>query len=102
MSEPVKSLKKRKIGDSKSHSAAQPIVSSKSDTSASTSVTTAVVKKAKKPSRLWEDAQPKLSEPVLQTIRDLGFVKMTPVQAATIPLFMTNKDVAVQVCGVQY
>ena len=28
----------------------------------------------------------------------MGFTRMTPVQAATIPLFCTNKDVAVQAC----
>jgi hypothetical protein len=56
----------------------------------------ASIKKVKRPSRLWEDAKPALCKQVLDTVQSLGFVRMTPVQAATIPLFMTNKDVAVQ------
>lgn len=30
-------------------------------------------------------------------IRDMGFEQMTPVQAATIPLFMQHKDTVVEV-----
>lgn len=39
---------------------------------------------------------PPLSAGVLQYISSKGFHNMTPVQAATLPLFLTNKDVAVQ------
>ena len=45
----------------------------------------------------WLDLDPPLSIPSLTAIATLGFVQLTPVQAATIPLFMTNKDVAVEV-----
>ena len=41
----------------------------------------------------------KLSEPVLKVIKDeFGFEKVTKVQAAVIPLFLTNKDVCVKAC----
>jgi len=40
--------------------------------------------------------EPPLSEGVLKFVQTRGFETMTPVQAATIPLFLTNKDVAVQ------
>eukprot|EP00960_Hanusia_phi_P011216 327941-Hanusia_phi.AAC.1 len=39
-----------------------------------------------------------LSERTMEAIRALGFNRMTPVQQATIPLLLTNKDVAVQAC----
>jgi ATP-dependent RNA helicase DDX55/SPB4 len=39
---------------------------------------------------------PPLSAGVLQYVASRNFQTMTPVQAATIPLFLTNKDVAVQ------
>lgn len=35
-----------------------------------------------------------------ETLDAMGFSQMTPVQAAAIPLFMKNKDVVVEVCGV--
>ena len=37
-----------------------------------------------------------LSEGVLRYVREQGFVRMTPVQAVTIPQFLSHKDVAVQ------
>jgi ATP-dependent RNA helicase DDX55/SPB4 len=41
----------------------------------------------------------KLSEPVLKLISDeFGFEKVTKVQSAVIPLFLTNKDVCVKAC----
>jgi len=33
----------------------------------------------------------------LQALSLLGFTQMTPVQASTIPLFLNNKDVIVEV-----
>ncbi|EKX42052.1 hypothetical protein GUITHDRAFT_141524 [Guillardia theta CCMP2712] len=39
-----------------------------------------------------------LSNKTMEAIRALGFSRMTPVQQATIPLLLTNKDVAVQAC----
>ena len=40
-----------------------------------------------------------LSNDTLQFVRDtLGFSKASPVQAAAIPLFLSNKDVAVEAC----
>ncbi|KAM9371743.1 ATP-dependent RNA helicase DDX55 [Phaethornis superciliosus] len=44
----------------------------------------------------WESLPVPLSPGVLQALRDLGFARMTPVQSATIPLFMSNKDVAAE------
>ncbi len=39
---------------------------------------------------------PTLSSGTLNAIKDFGFVQMTPVQAATIPLFLSHKDVCVE------
>jgi ATP-dependent RNA helicase DDX55/SPB4 len=44
----------------------------------------------------FESLAPKLSSGVLKYVTDQGFTRMTPVQAATIPLFLAHKDVAVQ------
>lgn len=45
----------------------------------------------------WLDVKPALSVQTLRAVASLGFVQLTPVQAATIPPFTTNKDVAVEV-----
>jgi ATP-dependent RNA helicase DDX55/SPB4 len=47
-------------------------------------------------SSAWDALTPELSEWILTAISSMGFVKMTPVQASTIPLFMGNKDVVVE------
>ena len=47
-------------------------------------------------SRFWSALSPSLSAWVLDAISSMGFTKMTPVQASTIPLFMTHKDVVVE------
>lgn len=39
-----------------------------------------------------------LSQPTLDVLGAQGFVETTPVQAAVIPLFCGNKDVAVDAC----
>ena len=44
----------------------------------------------------FETLQPPLSQGVLDFLRRKNFHTMTPVQESTIPLFLTNKDVAVQ------
>lgn len=45
----------------------------------------------------WTSLKKPLSDDILATIRDhLHFVKMTPVQSATIPLLMSCKDVAAE------
>ncbi|XP_072047429.1 ATP-dependent RNA helicase DDX55-like [Amphiura filiformis] len=44
----------------------------------------------------WKSLRTPLSESTLKTLDKLGFTNMTPVQAATIPLFMSNKDVAAE------
>ena len=44
----------------------------------------------------FESINPPLSAGVLSAIRSYGFKSMTPVQAASIPFFLTNKDVCVQ------
>lgn len=47
--------------------------------------------------RLWKSLQPPLHASILAVIEKLGFETMTPVQAATIPLFRGTKDVCVEV-----
>ncbi len=47
-------------------------------------------------SRTWDALTPSLSEWILDATSIMGFTKMTPVQASTIPLFMTHKDVVVE------
>ncbi|KAM6155786.1 ATP-dependent RNA helicase DDX55 [Rhynchocyon petersi] len=44
----------------------------------------------------WESLPVPLHPGVLGALRELGFACMTPVQSATIPLFMKNKDVAAE------
>uniref|UniRef100_A0A672SKR0 ATP-dependent RNA helicase n=1 Tax=Sinocyclocheilus grahami TaxID=75366 RepID=A0A672SKR0_SINGR len=44
----------------------------------------------------WERLPVKLHDSILQTLRELKFAYMTPVQFACIPLFMSNKDVAAE------
>ncbi|KAI5458569.1 P-loop containing nucleoside triphosphate hydrolase protein [Mariannaea sp. PMI_226] len=46
--------------------------------------------------RAWEGLNPPLAEWVLDAVSTMGFTQMTPVQAATIPHFMGNKDVVVE------
>ena len=55
-------------------------------------------KDQKKESLRFTNVEPKLSDYTLKTLDNLKFDFMTPVQAATIPLFTTNKDVAVEAC----
>ncbi|ETV83912.1 hypothetical protein H257_04500 [Aphanomyces astaci] len=43
----------------------------------------------------FSECKPPLCAEVLAGIEELGFTDMTPVQSATMPLFLTNKDVAV-------
>ncbi|ORX63886.1 DEAD-domain-containing protein [Basidiobolus meristosporus CBS 931.73] len=44
----------------------------------------------------WGNTQVELRPEILETVQNLGFTNMTPVQAATIPLFLKNKDVVVE------
>uniref|UniRef100_A0A5F9D0D0 ATP-dependent RNA helicase n=1 Tax=Oryctolagus cuniculus TaxID=9986 RepID=A0A5F9D0D0_RABIT len=44
----------------------------------------------------WESLPVQLHPRVLGALQELGFPYMTPVQSATIPLFMRNKDVAAE------
>ncbi len=46
--------------------------------------------------RTWDRLEPPLSQSCREGVRKLGFEFMTPVQSATIPYFMQNKDVAVE------
>ena len=55
-------------------------------------------KDPKKESLRFTNVEPKLSDYTLKALDNLKFDFMTPVQAATIPLFTTNKDVAVEAC----
>lgn len=48
-------------------------------------------------SRAWETLIPSLSEWIIDAVTSMGLKRMTPVQASTIPLFMTHKDVVVEV-----
>uniref|UniRef100_A0A146WD70 ATP-dependent RNA helicase n=1 Tax=Fundulus heteroclitus TaxID=8078 RepID=A0A146WD70_FUNHE len=44
----------------------------------------------------WVSLPVKLNEKILQTLEEMKFTHMTPVQSACIPLFMSNKDVAAE------
>lgn len=44
----------------------------------------------------WESLPVKLNDKILQTLDEVKFTRMTPVQSACIPLFMSNKDVAAE------
>ncbi|KNC55398.1 ATP-dependent RNA helicase DDX55 [Thecamonas trahens ATCC 50062] len=45
----------------------------------------------------WEELSPGLDPRIMETLRtEIKFPTMTPVQAATIPLLLSNKDVVVQ------
>lgn len=46
----------------------------------------------------FREFSPPLCEAVLAEVDALGFSHMTPVQAATLPLFLANKDVCVDAC----
>ncbi|KAL8778785.1 MAG: hypothetical protein Q9213_007249 [Squamulea squamosa] len=47
-------------------------------------------------SRAWTGLTPPLAEWIIDAVDCMGFKRMTPVQASTIPLFMTHKDVVVE------
>ena len=53
---------------------------------------------ASKPSssRAWDALTPPLADWILTATSAMGFERMTPVQASTIPLFMAHKDVVVE------
>ncbi|KAM3874235.1 ATP-dependent RNA helicase DDX55 [Diretmus argenteus] len=44
----------------------------------------------------WDSLPVKLNDSILQTLDEVKFTHMTPVQSACIPLFMSNKDVAAE------
>lgn len=46
--------------------------------------------------RSFSALTPALSEWIIEAVDAMGFVKTTPVQHATIPLFMKNSDVVVE------
>jgi ATP-dependent RNA helicase DDX55/SPB4 len=48
--------------------------------------------------RTFADVLPPLLTQTLSVVASLGFTSMTPVQAAVLPLFIGNKDVAVEAC----
>lgn len=50
--------------------------------------------------RAWDGLNPPLAEWILDAVSTMGLTQMTPVQAATIPHFMGNKDVVVEVCSI--
>lgn len=49
-----------------------------------------------KPRRTWKDLGLALHQEVRSAVHSLGFPTATPVQAATVPLLLTNKDVAAE------
>jgi ATP-dependent RNA helicase DDX55/SPB4 len=52
---------------------------------------------SKKDPRAWASLTPSLPEWILDAVSTMGFSRMTPVQAATMPHFMGHKDVVVEV-----
>lgn len=51
----------------------------------------------KRDPRAWGGLTPPLAEWILDAVSSMGFKQMTPVQAATLPQFLANKDVVVEV-----
>ncbi|KAH8842641.1 hypothetical protein MCOR27_000131 [Pyricularia oryzae] len=47
-------------------------------------------------SRSWDALTPPLADFILEAVASMGFNELTPVQAATLPLFRGNKDVVVE------
>ena len=72
----------------------EPSVPDKSETAASASQV--MESSVTKGPNSFHVVKPPLSPGVLRYVESRSFHTMTPVQAATIPLFLTNKDVAVQ------
>jgi superfamily II DNA/RNA helicase len=60
------------------------------------------VQRAEGSPRAWQALTPPLAEWILNAVSSMGFAKMTPVQASTIPLFLGNKDVVVEVYQLHY
>ena len=52
----------------------------------------------KRDPRAWDALTPPLAEWILNAVSSMGFSRMTPVQAHTLPYFLINKDVVVEVC----
>lgn len=50
----------------------------------------------KRNSRAWNALKPGLDQWILDAMATMGYAQMTPVQAATIPHFLGNKDVVVE------
>ena len=48
------------------------------------------------PTRAWEALTPPLAEWILNAVSDMGYKRMTPVQASTIPEFLRHRDVVVE------
>jgi ATP-dependent RNA helicase DDX55/SPB4 len=48
--------------------------------------------------KTFSELEPTLSATTLAAVTAMGFTAMTPVQAATIPLFLGHKDVCVEAC----
>ncbi|KAL8335470.1 hypothetical protein RB598_009584 [Gaeumannomyces tritici] len=46
--------------------------------------------------RSWDALTPPLADFILEAVASMGFKELTPVQAATLPLFRGNKDVVVE------
>lgn len=59
-------------------------------------LTTTTKTPVKSSPRAWEALTPALSEWILDATASMNFTKPTPVQASTIPLFLTHKDVVVE------
>lgn len=55
------------------------------------------VNQPKRSPRAWNALKPPLADWILDAVSSMGFAQMTPVQAATIPHFLGNKDVVVEV-----
>ncbi|KAF5652668.1 ATP-dependent rRNA helicase SPB4 [Fusarium sp. NRRL 25303] len=56
----------------------------------------ALEKVKKRSPRAWDALNPPLAEWIRDAVATMGFSQMTPVQAATLPHFLGNKDVVVE------
>ena len=57
----------------------------------------ATEKPKKRSPRAWDSLDPPLADWIRDAVATMGFNQMTPVQAATLPHFLGNKDVVVEV-----
>lgn len=72
------------------------VPSASTSTSTSASLGPTELRSAPSYAGRWTKLSPPLTPWILSLLSDMGFAQMTPVQASTIPLFLSHKDVVVE------